>query len=233
MGKKPFLYAGMDFMEEDKMLYWADKLAPVEGNFGWKVNDDYLAKYTAKRTIDSLLPYQRSIFADKKMFKGTRRMINSALELAEIGGVEYTNVFALVGQKMLTRVVEGVKGSGIDILALTVLTHMGEAYCKLMFKRSLSESVKMLTQIAKDSGCKGIVLPGTCLKDVTEFDMVKVVPGIRPKWYQSKKANPQSQKVTPRQAVEDGADILVASSPIFDTENPVDSTKRILEEMDV
>jgi len=32
--KKPFLYVAMDFTEEDKMLYWADELAPVEGNWG-------------------------------------------------------------------------------------------------------------------------------------------------------------------------------------------------------
>ena len=231
--EKPFLYVAMDFMEEDLMLYWAEKFALVEGNFGFKVNDDYLNKYTAERAVNELKGFNRQIFADKKMFKGVRRMINSALELSTIGGVEFTNVFALVGQKMLNKVVDGVQGSGIDILALTILTHMDENYCKQMFRRSLSEAVRMFAQIAKDAGCPGIILPGTCLKYVEDFDLIKVVPGIRPKQYQGGKANPQSQIVTPGQAVRDDADILVAGSPIFDTENPVDSLKRILEEMDI
>ncbi|MFH1428058.1 MAG: orotidine 5'-phosphate decarboxylase / HUMPS family protein [Patescibacteria group bacterium] len=222
----------MDFTDMSDMVQWAETLAPVEGNWGFKVNDDFLNKYTPLVAIEALKPFKKRIFADTKMFKGTRRMINIARELGEIGGVQYTNVFALVGRKMLKKVVEGTKDCGVEILALTVLTHMDEEYCQEMFGRSLSDSVKLFAEIAHKAGCAGAVLPGTCLAEVQDMSLVKVVPGIRPVWYESKKANPQDQTVTPAMAVKAGADELVTSSPIFDTENPIDSLKRILEEMD-
>ncbi|MCK4554545.1 orotidine 5'-phosphate decarboxylase [Candidatus Parcubacteria bacterium] len=228
-----FLYVAMDFMDEAEMLRAAEMLAVVEGNFGFKVNDDYISKYTAKRAVGGLTQFNRRIFADTKMFKGRRRMINTVNELAEIGGVEYTNIFALVGHKMLKKVVQATKDSGVGILGITILTHMDEDYCQEMFRRSLPDAVRFLAEVSQDSGCSGIILPGTCLDAVKDMSIKKVVPGIRPIWYESKKANPQAQIVTPKPAVKHGADILVAGSPVWDTSNPVDSLKRILDEMDI
>jgi orotidine-5'-phosphate decarboxylase len=229
--RTPLAYVAMDFTKQDDMLRAADLIAPVQGDFGLKVNDDYISKYTPEKAIADLATYGKDIFVDYKLLKGTRRMVNQANELAKTGAVSYTNVYVLAGN-MLQKVVEKTQGLGVGILGITVLTHMDDAYCRLFFKRSLQATVKMMTQYAFDAGCPGVILPGTCLKKVENIPILKVSPGIRPSWYVSKKANPQSQEVEPAAIIKNGGNTAVVGSPIWDTVNPVDSLLRILDEME-
>ena len=224
------LYAAMDFTGRDQMLRAADLIAPVQGDFGFKVNDDYVTTYTPEKAIADLSPYGKNIFVDYKLLKGTTRMINQVKELAKTGAVNFTNVYVLAGN-MLKKVVEKTQGLGVGILGITILTHMDEAYCQFFFQRSLQETVRMMTEYAHASGCPGVILSGTCLKTVRDIPILKVSPGIRPAWYKSKKANPQSQEVEPAMIIKNGGDTAVVGSPIWDTENPTDSLKRILDEM--
>ncbi len=229
---KPFLYVAMDFMERKEMMYWAERLSKTGRDFGFKINDDYLGKYTPQVAIPEIKTYGRKIFPDTKLYKGTRRMTNIVLELAELGGCEFTNVFALVGYDMLKKVVDSTKDSGIDIFALTVLTHQTDAHCCQMYRRSLEESVRMFTGIAKDAGCAGVILPGTCLSAVEDIAIKKLTPGFRPDWYVGSNPNPQSQKINVEQLVEGEVDDFTAGSVFFDTDDPVDSLNRTLDEVE-
>lgn len=227
----PMLYVAMDFMERDQMLRAADLIAPVQGDFGFKINDDYVTKYTPEKAIADLAPYGRNIFVDLKLFKGKNRMINQVNELASTSAVSFTNIYVLAG-KLLKKTVEQTKESGVGILGITILTHMDEEYCQFFFQRSLQKTVELMTEYAYAAGCPGVILPGTCLEAVKEIPILKVSPGIRPRWYVSKKANQQSQEVEPATIIKNGGNTAVAGSPIWDTENPVDSLMRILEEME-
>ena len=89
-----------------------------------------------------------------------------------------------------------------------------------------------MADYAYDSGCPGIILPGTCLEVVRHIPILKVSPGIRPSWYVGKKANQQSQEVEPATIIKNGGNTAVVGSPVWDTDNPVDSLKRILDEME-
>ena len=65
---------------------------------------------------------------------------------------------------------------------------------------------------ARESGCHGVVCSGQevgHVKKTLKGQAITVVPGIRPAWSQVKKDD-QSRIVTPRQAIEDGADLIVA-----------------------
>jgi len=228
--RTPLLYLAMDFTKRDEMLRAADLVAKVDGDFGLKVNDDYMTTYTPQRAIADLAPYGRNIFVDYKLLKGKRRMINKVNELGTIGDVNFTNIFVLAGN-LLDQTIEKTQKSGVGILGITVLTHMDENYCQLFFKRSLQETVLMMTEYAYKACCPGVILPGTCLKTVKHIPILKVSPGMRPAWYVGKKANQQSQEVQPAEIIRNGGNTAVAGSPVWDTPDPVDSLKLILDEM--
>lgn len=227
----PLAYVAMDFTKRDDMLRAADLIARIQGDFGLKINDDYITTYSPQKAIADLACFGKSIFVDYKLFKGATRMINQVKELSETGAVRFTNVHVLAGD-LLRKVVDRTKESGIGILGITILTHMDEAYCQKFLCRSLSEAVRFLTETAYEYGCAGVVMPGTCLREVKDIPLIKVIPGVRPKWYQGKKANQQAQAVEPATVILNGGNSVVVGSPIWDTENPVDSLKRILEEME-
>ena len=57
-----------------------------------------------------------------------------------------------------------------------------------------------------------------------------ITPGIRPKWAVR---NDQYRYTTPIEAVQLGADYIVVGRPILEATNPVDATKKILDEINV
>ena len=86
----------------------------------------------------------------------------------------------------------------------------------------------MLARCAVELGCDGVILPGTELESISDLKTIKAIPGIRPLWYQDKR---HLREITPKEAKEKGADIIVCGSPIMKSENPVEAMQKILEEI--
>jgi orotidine-5'-phosphate decarboxylase len=145
-------------------------------------------------------------------------------------GADYINVYAQAGKKPITKLVDATK-KDINTLVLTVLTHYDNEYCQKIYGRSLKDTVNLFSNIGYESGAHGIILPGIALDEVKELDILKVVPGIKPEWSIDKRGDYQKQVVTPRMAVEKGADILVCGTAICKNENPPEALERVLEEM--
>ncbi|HLM83926.1 MAG TPA: orotidine 5'-phosphate decarboxylase / HUMPS family protein [Candidatus Bathyarchaeia archaeon] len=226
----PLVYLAMDFTRQDDMLRAADLIAPVQGDFGFKVNDDYVTSRTPQGAIADLAPYSKNLFVDYKLMKGGTRMKNQVLELGSIGHVNFTNIYVLAGP-LLEKTIKKTQDCGVGILGITVLTHFDEDYCQLFFKRSLVETVKLMTEYAYKSSCPGVILPGNCLEAVKHIPIHKVSPGVRPSWYVGKKPNQQAQEVEPATIIKAGGNTAVVGSPVWDTPDPVESLKRILDEM--
>jgi orotidine-5'-phosphate decarboxylase len=128
-----------------------------------------------------------------------------------------------------------VRDSGLEILAVTVLTSLAEADLpRLGFKDlSLKQLVLDRATLAKESGCAGIVCSGKEIATIRKHcgpDLKIVVPGIRPAW-QDVRQDDQSRIVTPADAIRDGADYIVVGRPIRDAQNPRDAAQRINEEI--
>lgn len=222
----PFLFVALDYHTGDEVLKIAEELAEIEENFGFKVNLDVLLK-RGLGFVSELKQFERPVFADLKMLNGTRTMIEIAQRLAELN-VDFINIYALAGEEAIGKVLKALQGSNTKLLGLTVLSHYDDAYCQKHFGKSLSKSVEHFATVACDAGCHGIILPGIALEDVRNLEIIKVVPGIRPSWYEDKR---HAQPVTPRQAVENGANILVCGSPITKSSNTREALQKILEEI--
>lgn len=228
----PFLFVALDDLttKEEKTLSIAEQLSYREGNFGFKLNLDYLLNRTKNLTvvINSVQEFNRPVFVDIKMLNGTRTMKSVIQNLVDLE-VDYLNVYALA-DGLLPKAIEITEGTKTKVLGLTVLTHFNEAYCQKHFKRSLAETVRHFSEVAVEAGCHGIILPGTTLNVVKDINVIKVVPGVRPKWYEDDR---HEEEIEPGDAVKNGADILVAGSPIMKTKYPAISLQKILSEMKI
>ena len=235
--KQPFLFVALDDLDkkEKETLEVAERLSSVEGPFGFKLNLDYLLNpmFGVKTLLFQVRQrFGRPIFADLKMWNGTRTM-RSVIETLVNCEVDYLNVYALA-DGLLPEAIKATEGSKTKVFGLTVLTHFTEGYCRKWFKRSLKDTVKLAAEVALERGCHGIILPGTALDVVKDLDTDKCTPGIRLEWYPADSRH--QQEVTPRIAVEQRATHLVCGGPIMKSVEKagidnVEALKRVLSEM--
>ena len=57
--------------------------------------------------------------------------------------------------------------------------------------------------------------------------MILVVPGIRPHKIFTSKKDDQRRTLTPKEAIDLGADFLVIGRPIIESKNPLETIKKI------
>lgn len=231
---KPFLFVGLDYQNPDEVVDFAEDLSSVDrDNFGFKLNLDFFINTALEgntQYVERIFSLGRSIFTDLKMWNGKRTMTSIAEKLAK-NGVDYVNVYALADRPFLESVVGAVAGSYTRVLGVTVLTHYDGDYCQRMRGCSLREAVRIDAEVAYSAGCHGIILPGSMLGKVEDLPMEKLVPAIRPDWYGKTGANFQKQETSVRDAIEWGADLLVCSSPIRNSENRREALIKTLDEM--
>ena len=97
------------------------------------------------------------------------------------------------------------------------------------------EFLKLFSEI-KNAKLDGIVCSAHELKYLKNSKLLKIVPGIRPKWFtmsSSKwydKKDDQSRTATPQEAIKLGADLLVIGRPITKSANPILALDKILSE---
>ena len=222
----PTLFVALDGLStnEDATCEAAARMSEeVEGNFGWKMNLDYLLAKGVPLVFGAPGGPPRPIFADTKTWNGKRTITDLAKMLVD-ADVDYFNVWVQADDQ-LEGAVKATEGSNTKILGVTVLTHYGDDWCKRYFQRSLEETVVFLTTRAKELGLPGVVLPGTCLPAVKGIDIIKAVPGIRMADF---KDDRHQQEVTPEFAAQNGANIVVCGSPIMKVADKVAALRQVL-----
>lgn len=230
---KPFLFVGLDYEQPEEVVDFAKELAQIDrNNFGFKLNLDFIVNsgLTGNKYVEKILNLKRDLFVDLKMWNG-RRTMNSIIETLSRLGVKYTNIYALADRPFLEAAVRATEETDIKILGVTVLTHYNDAYCQKYFGCSLGEAVRRFSEVAYKSGCHGIILPGTMLNEVKDLPIEKLVPAVRPSWYGKKGDNYQEQETLINEAIDNGANLLVCSSPIRKSENRKLALIKTLDEM--
>ena len=106
------------------------------------------------------------------------------------------------------------------VVAVTVLTSLDDRdLSECGVNGSPAEQVERLTQLARSAGIDGIVCSGAEVAAARQSwpDGFLVVPGIRP---EGAEIADQKRVVTPRQAIENGASILVIGRPVTEATRP-------------
>ncbi len=135
-------------------------------------------------------------------------------------------VHAAGGRAMLEEA-KAAAGANTKVVAVTVLTSLdGSDLSDIGVSRKAAEQVEHLTDLAREAGLDGIVCSGeeVALAKARWSSGFFVVPGVRPA---GGVIGDQKRIVTPRQAMDAGASVLVIGRPITQAADPDQSARAI------
>jgi orotidine-5'-phosphate decarboxylase len=161
--------------------------------------------------------------------------VDGAVASAAALGARYLTIHAAGGARMVEAAVRraATDNPKLVILAVTVLTSMDEADLgALGIAASAGEQALRLARLAHGAGARGFVCSPSevrAMRQALGADVVLATPGIRPA---GAAVGDQKRTGTPREAVLDGADLLVVGRPIRDAQDPAAAARAIVVEID-
>jgi len=145
------------------------------------------------------------------------------------------NIHTTGGSAMMKAAVEAIGDIGINkpkLIGVTILTSMNEeSFSEQGISLKVEQQVINLSTLAKECGLDGVVCSPLEAKDVKikcGQDFLTIVPGIRPK---NSIDDDQKRVLTPKEAIRNGADILVVGRPITQADDPNQAARSIKESM--
>ncbi len=120
------------------------------------------------------------------------------------------------GVEMMKAAMEAVEGTNIKIFGVTALTSLSNDETNRIFQRNTSEQVMTMIDLAEKAGIDGVVCSPHELDFVNKKEsLLSITPGIR------LKDNDDDQKrvMSPKEAIDLGANYLVIGRPITASEN--------------
>jgi len=187
--------------------------------------------------VEELAAYGPRVFLDLKLHDIPATVGRAAANCAACGASMLT-VHAAGGRRMMEAAVEGAR-QGVEkdppkIVAVTVLTSLdGTALSELEINRTPADLVGAWAVLASESGLDGVVASAheaAALRRDFGEDFLIVTPGIRPA---SSATDDQRRVMTPAEAIQAGADVLVVGRPITGAGDPVEAAESIVKEMSV
>lgn len=158
------------------------------------------------------------IFLDLKLHDIPNTVAKAVATLAPLGPSILT-VHAAGGEAMLAAAKDAAPSS-TKVVGVTVLTSLdGADLASAGVNGGPVEQVRRLAALARNSGIDGIVCSGSELEIVRRDwpEAFIVVPGVRPR---GTDLGDQKRIVTPREAVDKGASIIVIGRPITASDDP-------------
>ena len=172
------------------------------------------------------------LFLDLKVYDIPNTMADAAESMAGLG-VDMFNVHASSGKKAMTMVMDRL--SGIEkppiVLAVTALTSFDEdSFCDV-YGQSIEQKASQFAQDAYASGLNGVVCSvyeSQLIKSKTTQDFLTLTPGIRPF---GESAGDQKRVADLETAKKEMSDFIVVGRPIYQSDDPLGVTKKILEKI--
>ena len=136
----------------------------------------------------------------KKSIQGLTSLPINMMTIHTSGGIEMMKVAMNV-----------VHDTDIKIFGVTALTSLSDKDTSTIYKRTASEQVNVMLDLAEEAEIDGVVCsPHELDLVVARKSLLSMTPGIR----LSKFADDQSRVMTPKDAISKGADYIVIGRPI-------------------
>lgn len=182
--------------------------------------------------VRRLVEMGRRVMLDLK-FHDIPNTVSAAARAAADLGASLATLHATGGKRMIAAAREAVEGTPLRLLAVTVLTSLTaeELHDEVGVRETPAEAVSRLARQSVEAGAHGIVCSpreAAMVRQVVGPDALVVTPGVRPTWAET---GDQRRVMTPREAVEAGASMIVVGRPILDHPNPAEAVRMILREM--
>ena len=176
------------------------------------------------------------VFLDLK-FHDIPNTVRAAAREAAGFGVKMLNVHGLGGRRMMEAALEGAREAGGAsrplVLAVTILTSLATSDLDdLGIAGTPEDAAVRIARLAQTSGLDGVVASArevVAIRRACGPQFVIITPGIRPAGAPS---NDQTRTMTPRGAMEAGADYLVIGRPITAAPHPASAADAIVKEME-
>jgi orotidine-5'-phosphate decarboxylase len=171
----------------------------------------------------------KKVFVDLKLHDIGNTVARGVESLAALGAT-FLTVHAY--PQTMKAAVEGRAGSGLKILAVTVLTSYDDDDLHAAgYRLGVSEMVEARAQQAQVLGVDGLVCSpeeAASLRKIVGHRMFLVTPGIRPA---GAGVGDQKRIMTPARAIAAGADYLVVGRPVLEAPDPRAAADSIVAEI--
>ncbi|MDX1561584.1 MAG: orotidine-5'-phosphate decarboxylase [Gammaproteobacteria bacterium] len=168
--------------------------------------------------LDWLLARDKRVFADWKLYDIPATVAAAVRQLAGCGA----SLLTVHGDRAIMEAAAEHQGDSLKVLAVTVLTSIGQDDLKAMgIEMSVDELTLLRASQAVAAGCDGIIASGLeveALRARIGRNALIVTPGIRPK--NAAGGDDQKRIVTAEQSFKAGADYIVVGRPIRQAPDP-------------
>jgi orotidine-5'-phosphate decarboxylase len=221
------IIVALDVPTKEKALELVDELGDQISFF--KIG---LQLYTAEgpEIVKAVLATGAKVWLDLKLYD-IPNTVARAVESANHLGVHMLTIHLSGGSEMIHAATQA-RSNNVWLLGVTVLTSATEKTLReIGIADSVNDQVLRLAKLGVEANIDGMVASPHEIKMLrAEFgDKIKIaVQGIRPTW-----AKPGDQKrfMTPREAIEAGADYIGIGRPITAHPQPSEAVTKILQEL--
>ncbi|MFY9736004.1 MAG: hypothetical protein WAL02_12845, partial [Rhodoplanes sp.] len=168
--RSPFLWVALDGLSQNEeetvdLAFTFDR--EVSGNYGFKVNLDYVLKRGLGKARTSLPA--RPAFVDLEMWHEASTM-RRVFEECHHAGFAAVSAYALGGGRTVEEEGAELKSAiasfkdvvgttGLQIYAMTVPTHYADRYCRRHFGKSIHLQVRAMCLEASEAAADGVIMP--------------------------------------------------------------------------
>ena len=163
-----------------------------------------------KEIIYSAADKNFDIFLDLKLHDIPNTVKKSIQGLASLP-IKMITIHTSGGKDMMMAAMEAVSGTQIKVFGVTALTSLNNDDANQIFQRTIFEQVNAMLDLAEEAGIDGVVCSPHELELVSKRKtLLSITPGIRIQ----ESDDDQKRVMTPKEAINLGADYLVIGRPI-------------------
>jgi orotidine-5'-phosphate decarboxylase len=179
--------------------------------------------------VAELVSAGKQVFLDLKLHDIPNTVERATAQAAKLGA----RFLTVHGYPQTMRAAgAGAKGSGLQVLAVTVLTSYDDAdLLDACYRFGVLETVRRRAEQGLALGVDGLVASSAeaaALRRIVGAGMLLVTPGIRPR---GAAVGDQKRVATPGEAIRNGADYLVVGRPVTEAPDPRAVAEAIVDEI--
>ncbi len=225
------IFVALDTVDLDQALALGSAVAPHVG--GLKLGLEF-CHACGPQGIAAVAELGLPLFLDIKLHDIPNTVaggIRAVLPLAPM----IVNIHTFGGRAMMEAAAKEAQKAGKDrpwIIGVTVLTSLDDSdLSDVGVTKSSQDQAVALAQLAKDSGLDGVVCSPMDIEAIRkecgpEFKLI--VPGIRPA---GAPLGDQKRVLTPSEAYQLGADVMVIGRPITQADDPAEAARAIAQSL--
>jgi orotidine-5'-phosphate decarboxylase len=182
------------------------------------------------RLLEDLVARGKRVFLDAKMFDIGETVKQGVMRAAE-RGASFVTVHG--DRDIIRAAVEAKRGTGLRILAITVLTSIDDAGAReLGHMLPVAELIRQRVAHCAELGCDGLIASPHDVGGIRALPdaerLLVVTPGVR---LPGTALDDHKRAGTPSQAIAAGADYIVVGRPIVQAPDPAEAAARIIADM--